>query len=67
MLFSDYRLKYCPDTERITGAYVVIYQGGKIDHCTHIPYSVAQYSAESDYNPTCTEGMALSRFSIMNN
>ena len=38
-----------PDTVRSTGAYIIFYQGGTIDHGTHVPEPVAQYSAESEY------------------
>ena len=42
MVFSDYSCKYCLDTVRSTGAYIIIYKGGTIDHDTHIPGPVAQ-------------------------
>ena len=45
MVFSDYICKGYPDTGRSTGAYIVFYQGGTIDHFTHVPGPVAQYSA----------------------
>ena len=35
----------CPDTVRITGEYIIFYQGGTIDHCTHVPVPIAQSSA----------------------
>ena len=35
----------CPDTERSTGAYIIFYQGGSIEHGTHVPVPVAQSSA----------------------
>ena len=37
MEFSDYSWKYCPDTSRSTVSYIIIYQGGTIDHGTHVP------------------------------
>ena len=37
MDFSDYSWKYCPDTSRSTLSYIIIYQGGTIDHGTHVP------------------------------
>ena len=43
--FSDSSWKYCPDTGRSTGAYIIFYQGGTIDHGTHVPGPVAQSSA----------------------
>ena len=42
MDFSDSSCKDCPDTGIITGAYIIFYQGGTIDHGTHVPGPVAQ-------------------------
>ena len=47
MDFSDSSWQYCPDTGISTGAYIIFYQGGSIDHGTHVPGTVAQSSAES--------------------
>ena len=55
----------CPYTGRITGAYIIFYQGGPIDHGTHVPGPVAQYSAESEYNAACTAGMTLAHFRML--
>ena len=52
MAFSDSSGKDCPDTGRSTGSYITFYQGGTIDHETHVPGKVAQSSTESDYNAT---------------
>ena len=52
-------------TGRSTGAYIIFYQGGPIDHGTHVPVPVAQSSAESEYNSACTAGMALSHFRML--
>ena len=65
MAFSDSSWKYCPDTSRITGVYIIFYQGGSIDHGTHVPGTVAQSSAESGYNVACTAGMVLAHFSML--
>ena len=65
MSFSDSSFKYCPDTGRITGAYIIFYQGGPIDHDTYVPVTVAQSSAESGYNAACTAGMALAHFIML--
>ena len=59
MDFSDSSWQDCPDNERSTGAYIIFYQGGPIDHGTHVPGPVAQSSAESEYNAACTAGMAF--------
>ena len=67
MDFSDSSWQDCPDTGRSTGAYIIFYQGGKIDHGTHGPGSVAQSSAESEYNAACTAGMALAHFRMFIN
>ena len=65
MAFSDSSWQDCPDTEIITGEYIIFYQGGPIDHGTHVPGPVAQYSTESEYNAACTAGMDLSHFRML--
>ena len=65
MAFSDSSWQDYPDTGISTGAYNIVYQGGPIDHGTHVPGPVAQSSAESEYNSACTAGMALSCFRIL--
>ena len=65
MDFSDSSWQDCTDTGRITGAYIILYQGEPIDHNTHVPGPVAQYSAESEYNAACTAGMALAHFRML--
>ena len=62
MAFSDYSWQDCPDTGISTGAYIIFYQGGPIEHDTHVPGPVAQSSAESEYNAACTAGMSLAHF-----
>ena len=47
---SNSSWQYCPDTCISTGSYNIFYQGGSIDHGTHVPGQVAQSSAESEYN-----------------
>ena len=42
MSFSDSSCQYCPDTGRSTKAYIIFYQGGPINHVTHVPGPVAQ-------------------------
>ena len=39
--FSDSSWQDCPDTGRSTGSYIIYYQGGPIDHGTHVPGPVA--------------------------
>ena len=65
MGFSDSSWKYFPDTGRSTGAYIIFYQGGPIDHGTHVPVPVAQPSAESEYNTAFTSGIVLAHFRMM--
>ena len=42
MDFSDSSWQDFPDTGRSTGAYIIFYQGGSIDHGTHVPRPVSQ-------------------------
>ena len=42
MAFSDSSWQDCPATGISTGAYIIFYQGGPIDHGTHVPGPVAQ-------------------------
>ena len=65
MDFSDSSWQDYPETGRSTGAYIILYQGGSIDHGTHVPGPVAQSSAESEYNAACTAGMALAHFRML--
>ena len=65
MAFSDSSWQDCPDTGRSSEAYIIFYQGGPIDHGTHVTVPVAQSSAESDYNAECTAGMALAHFRML--
>ena len=44
MAFSHSSWQDFPDTVRSTGAYIIFYQGGPIDHGTHVPVLVAQSS-----------------------
>ena len=67
MDFSHSSWQDCPDTGRSTGAYIIFYQSGPIEHGTHVPGPVAQSSAESEYNAACTVGMALAYFSLLIN
>ena len=41
MDFSYSSWQYCTYTCRITGAYIIFYQCGTIDHGTHVPGPVA--------------------------
>ena len=45
MDFYDSSWQYFPDTRRSTEEYIIFYQGGPIDHDTHVPGPVAQSSA----------------------
>ena len=47
VVVSDYIWQDFTDTGRSKGVYILFYQGGKIDHCTHVTGPVAQSSAES--------------------
>ena len=65
MDFYDSSWKDFPDTGRSTGEYIIFYQGGPIDHVTHVPGPVAQSSVESEYNTECTAGLALAHFRML--
>ena len=45
----------------------MFYQCETINHCTHVLFSVAQSSADSEYNTACTAGIALEHSRMMNN
>ena len=45
MDFSDSIWQDFPDTGRSKGAYIIFYQGGPIDHGTHVPGPLSQSSA----------------------
>ena len=65
MASSDSSWQGCPDNGRSTGAYIIFYQGGPIDHGTHVTGPVERSSAESEYNAACTAGMALAHFRML--
>ena len=65
MAFSDSIWQDFPDTGRSTGAYIMLYQGGPLDHGTHVPVPVSQSSADSEYIAACTAGMALAHFRML--
>ena len=65
MSLSDSSWQDCPDTGRITGAYIMFYKCVPIEHGTHVPVPVDQSGAESDYNAACTAGMALAHFRML--
>ena len=67
MAFSDSSWQDFTDTGRSTGAYIIFYKGGPIDHDPHVPGPVAQSSEESDYNVACTAGMSLANFRMLFN
>ena len=67
MNFSDSSRQDCLDTGRSTGAYIIFYRGGPIDHGKYVPGPVAQSSEESEYNVACTEGMTLANFRMLIN
>ena len=53
------------DTGRSTGAYIIFYQGGTIDHDTHVTKPVSKSSVESEYNAACTAGIYLAHFRML--
>ena len=65
MAFCYSSWHYLLDTGRSTGAYIIFYLSGKIDHGTHVPGPVYKSSAESEYYSACTSGMALAHFRML--
>ena len=65
MDFSDSSWQDCPDTGISTGVYIILYQGGTIDHGTHVPGPVSQSSAENEYNAAYTTGITLAHFRML--
>ena len=65
MDFSDSSWQDFPDTGRSIGAYIILYQGGQIDHGTYVTGPVSQSSSESEYNAACTAVMALAHFRML--
>ena len=65
MVFSYSSWQDCSDTGRITGAYIIFYQGGPIDHGKNVPGPVSQSSSEIDYNVACIAGMNLGHFRML--
>ena len=43
MDFSNSSWKDFPDTGISTGAYIIFYQGGPIDNCTHVPGPLSEF------------------------
>ena len=48
MAFSDSSWQDLLDTGRSTGEYIIFYQGGPIDHVTHVPGPVAKSNKECE-------------------
>ena len=65
MALYDYSQQDCPDTGKITGESIIFYQVGPTLHGTHVPVTVAQSSAESEYNSACTAVTALENFNML--
>ena len=67
MEFYDSSCQYCPEIGRIKEAYIIFYQGGKIDHGTHVTGPVAQSIVEIEYNVSCNTGMNWAHFRMLIN
>ena len=63
--FYDSSWQDFPDTGRSTGAFIIFYQGGTIDHGTHVTGPVDKSSTESEYSAACTVGMASAHFMML--
>ena len=67
VVFSDSSWQDCPDTGRSTGCFLTLYQGGVVDHHTHMPVPVALSSAEAEYNYACVAGMSAAHHRMLYN
>ena len=67
MVFSNSSLQDFPDTGRSIEAYIVFYQGVKIDHYTHVTVPVDQSSVKGWYNSEFTAVMALAHCKVISN
>ena len=65
MEFYDYIWQDYPDTVISTWEYLLFYQGGPIDHGTHVPGPVSQSSPESEYNAVCNSEMDLAHLRML--
>ena len=65
MEFSDSSWQDFPYTGISTGAYMIFYQGVKIDHGAYVPGKNYQSFGESEYNASCTTEMDLAHFSML--
>ena len=45
--------------------HIIFFQGGPIDHGTHVQGQVSQSILEIEYNAVCTAGMALANFRML--
>ena len=67
MAFYDSSWEDYPDTGRSTGAYIIFYRGGLIDHVTYVTGLVSQLRTESNYKASYNSGMNLAHFRMLNN
>jgi hypothetical protein len=63
--FSDSSWNDDIDTGRSTGAFLVYYMGGIVDHSSNLPDPIALSSAEAEYNESCIACMATNHLSMM--
>ena len=65
--FSDSSWQDCIDTGKSTGSYIIMYQGGVIDHGSMVPTPVAMSSAEAEYNACAVAAMAVAHSRMLVN
>ena len=65
MDLSGSNWKDCPYTCIGIGDNIIFYQGGTINHGTHIPEQVSKSSAGSEYNAEFTSRTDLAHFSML--
>ena len=67
MVFYYSIWKDCSDNIRSAVSFIFFYQGGPIDHFTHVPGTVSQWNFESGYNAECTLVMDISHLRVISN
>ena len=57
IMFTDSSWQDEIDTSKSTGCYMIMFQGGVVDHSSNIPDPIAMSSAEAEYNEACLGAM----------
>ena len=63
--FTDSSWNDCKDTGRSTGGYISMFQGGAVDHNSHLPIPVAMSSREAEYIAAAVACMRASHLRML--